>query len=50
MNSINNVNNPYGLVQQAGKRRTPGKRRTHKKKRTHKKRSSRRKTQRHYRR
>ena len=46
MNSINNVNNPYGLVQQAGKRRTSGKRRTHKK-RTHKKRSSRRKTQRH---
>lgn len=44
MNSINNVNNPYGLVQQAGKRRT------HRKRRTHKKRSSRRKTQRHYRR
>ena len=44
MNSINSVKNPYGLVQQAGKRRT------YKKRRTHKKRSSRRKTQRHYRR
>ena len=44
MNSINNVNNPYGLVQQAGKRRT------YRKRRTHKKRGSRRKTQRHYRR
>lgn len=42
MNSINNVNNPYGLVQQAGKRRT------YRKRRTHKKRSSRRKTQRYY--
>lgn len=45
MKSINNVNNPYGLVQQAGKRRTHRKRRTHKKRKTQK-RSSRR----HYRR
>ena len=44
MKPIIGVNNPYGLVQQAGKRRT------YKKRRTHKKRSSRRKTQRHYRR